>query len=280
MMFASLAALLAACAGSSPPPPRMAWTTWENEDRWCSSHIDACVQRCHDEETGEEAAKADPERNGVVVTDDPAGPQGREPLTPTCDMLLVYFAENNPALSRRTTAPTPKTVDQVSVSTLDQVLGRLTRICKRGEERACHAAKTISLRIHPVQVEANKPANAGEDHGQVPSEPTLVPGGPASFGVSMASAGCEQGDAQAGPYCAHKERKTMTDTDGTVEGSYFETTLYEPSHRDHVVWNGKGVVVSVTPRELTTDPVFIGPDGRASHNTIVFKWDGTRYSPR
>ncbi len=117
LTHALLVAFLVACGGA---PPKIAWTNWDAEDRWCTTNIDACVRRCNDEH---EASSG---------------------VEPTCDMLMVYRIEGSEPFASWSAARKLPTLEEES----GILRFRSSEACKRGEVHACHAAQLLDDRLH------------------------------------------------------------------------------------------------------------------------------------
>lgn len=100
---------------------------------------------------------------------------------------------------------------------------------------------------------------------------------------------CDRGDLHAGPYCmhtvktahlngfAHAHGATPTDPN-EVAFYYFNTILYHPVTRA-IVWQGTGLPIFITARDLSIDDVTIGVDGSQAHSVpVIFRWSVDRYA--
>jgi len=144
-MVTASALALVACAEAPPAPKVPAWTAWDNENRWCSGNIDACVKRCEDEDAARNAAQHQTRWWGALDT----SPEAPPPERPTCDMLLVYRVEGNQPYADWRKAHGLKTLDEERAGWIQEYWAQLSRACTRGETHACAAAEKLDARLHP-----------------------------------------------------------------------------------------------------------------------------------
>jgi hypothetical protein len=98
---------------------------------------------------------------------------------------------------------------------------------------------------------------------------------------SVASAdplACDVGDKQVGPNCVHVQSVAYY-WGTTYGGMTFASMVYRPSgNTKTVVWSGRGVIRYADQEILGVQQLYFPKTGGSWQNTVMFRWDGSKYS--